>query len=156
SRFSNAAASRHIGQRLLRRRSGSTRHDRSSDDSPQSHPSLTSLSAQPRSRSPCPPSTLPQNKHQAILRPSFPPSEQPRVPCPANSFPQTLLSLPCASRLIPHSPLHSRCSPPAISCLGASQTPAVGARPSRSHAGVREPSQKQTKSLQRQEPSNAR
>src|SRR5262245_856480 len=87
------------------------------------------------------PQPSPKTNIKQSFEPSFPPSEQPRVPCPANSFPQTLLSLPCASRLIPHSPLHSRCSPPAISCLGASQTPAVGARPSRSHAGVREPSQ---------------
>src|SRR5215472_13237352 len=39
--------------------------------------------------------------------------------------PQSLLS---ASRLIPHSLLPPRRSPPAISCLGAFQTPAVSAR----------------------------
>jgi hypothetical protein len=38
-RFSHAAASRHIRQPLLRRRSGSTRHDRRSLCSPQIHPS---------------------------------------------------------------------------------------------------------------------
>src|SRR5262245_30456446 len=48
--------------------------------SSQSHPSPTSVIAQRRPRSSCRPSPMLQSKHQAIFRPSFRPSKQPRVP----------------------------------------------------------------------------
>src|SRR5262249_3956002 len=47
---------------------------------------------------------------------------------PAISSTQNPRSLLAASRLVPHSLLPPRRSPPAISCLGAFQTPAVSAR----------------------------
>ncbi len=128
-----AAASHDIGRRLLRRRSGSTRHDRCLDYSPQKP--LVSDAAHRPAAIPLALSHLIPGSQQA---PSTASTPFLRVQQPPVGFPDrgpAYFGLPdpppprCPPPLNPH---RARCTVgaplPAISCLGASRTPPVGAR----------------------------
>jgi hypothetical protein len=85
------AASQHIGQRLLPRRSGSTRHDACTCCSLQSHTSPTPVIRRRRSRSPRSASSLAHSPRPATAGPPFPSSSSPR----ASSQRQVPPSLAC-------------------------------------------------------------
>src|SRR5215831_17621483 len=83
----------------------------------------------PLALSPLNPPPKQTSSNPSTLFPAFQTASRTIPPLrPAISSPQNPPSLLSASTLIPHSLLPPRPSPPAISCLGAFQTPAVSAR----------------------------
>jgi hypothetical protein len=85
------AASQDIGQRLLPRRLGSTRHDACSHCSLQTRTSPTPVNRRRRSRSPRSASSLAHSPRRATAGPPFPSSSSPR----ASSQRQVTPSLAC-------------------------------------------------------------